>query len=285
MSAKSTNEKKTPISPTPRMTLLDSELAAFNKICDFVQQLNEVFGAKYHSLELYNHLLTKTNISHKNAIKKNVKLFEEFCKRNSDAIINKDGSKLASGNIMYSEKVAIDMTKIFGDEDMDDETETLIWTHFLVIHATIDPTSGARAMLKKLKENSSKEGEFLDGFMNKIEQSVSKEQLNGDHMSAASSILQSGVLNDLVGSIDNGVKSGNLDLGKLVGTVQQMLSGLNMGGDGGGGDMGGIMNIMGMLGGAGGGGGLAGLNAEQVHEQIEQKMQIELQKEKAERKK
>jgi len=263
---------------------------SFSKISDFVAQLYEVFGGKFHELTLYNHLLTKTKLSHKQAIKRHIEIFSEFCSRNKDAIAERDHTKIVSGVISYSEKVSINLPAIFACHDMDTDTETQIWSHILVINATIDPSSDARTILQQLQTESTSEGKFLDGFMNKIEQSVDRDKLNADPVSAASSILQSGVLNDLVGSIDSGVKSGNLDLSKLVGTVQQMLSGLSQSGDGGGGiDIGNIMSMMGSLGGMGGGiGGMGGgmpglsdgLSADKVHDSIDKKVEAELQKEK-----
>ena len=274
----------------PKNSKLISEqtFRTFSKISDFVSQLNEVFGSKFHELALYNHLVSKTKLSHKQAIKRHIDIFSEFCTRNQSAIINKDASKIVSGSITYSEKVFIQISKIFECVDMDDETAAQIWNHLLVIQVNIDPSGEARAVLQNMKNVSKNEGEFLHGFLNKIEQSVDKDKLQDDPMSTATSLLQSGVLNDLVGSIDSGVKSGNLDLGKLMGMVQQMLGGMTepKGSEGTGGlDLSGIMGMMGnMMGGAGGGSGMGidkngmlnGLNADKIKEQINQKVDSEI---------
>jgi len=267
---------------------------SFTKIADFISQLAEVFGEKYHEIVLYNHLLSKTKLSNKQAISRNIGLFTEFCSRNNEAILSKDPKKIVYHRISYSEKVFIDLHAILNQADLDEDTLNTTWNHLLVIQATIDPTSEAREVLKHLKENSSSEGQFLDGFLSKIEKSIDKDKIGADPMSAATSILQSGVLNDLVGSIDNGIKGGTLDLGKLVGTVQQMLGGLSgMGSSGNGSNpMGGIdlSGMMGMVqsmmsGGMGGqgmgitpGGSLSGLDPAKMKEQIEARVESEKRK-------
>ena len=86
-------------------------------------------------------------------------------------------------------------------------------------------------------------------------------------MEAISSIMSSGVLNDLIGGMNSGISDGSLDLGKLMGAVQSIVSSANQntGGSakgGGGEDMMGMINgLMGMMGGAGGAGGAPDINA------------------------
>lgn len=274
--------------------ITEQSFRCFTKIADFVGQLKDVVcvnDSTYHEVALYNHLLSKTKLSHKQAIQRHIDLFTEFCSRNHDALINKDYKRIVHRKITYSEKVFIDLYDILSNPSTDGETATAIWNHLLVIQATIDPTSEARAILQNLKQTSSTEGQFLDGFLSKIEGSIDKEKMQGDPLSAATSILQSGVLNDLVGSIDQGVKSGNLDLGKLVGTVQQMLGGLTSQGAGaapGGIDIGSLMGMMGGMMGGGQGlgidkgtGMLSGLNADKLKEQIDKQVEDELAKEKS----
>ncbi len=294
--------------PQPRNSKMINEHAfkCFIKIAEFVSQLNEAFGYKFHEVTLYNHLLSKIKLSNKAAMTRNIELFGEFCSRNQDAIMTKDFKKMAFHRVAYSEKVYVDLYAILASPETDEATASVIWTHLLVIQATIEPSSEAQSVLRRLKENESSEGKFLDGFLSKIEGSIDKDKMGADPLSAASSILQSGVLNELVGSIDSGVKNGNLDLGKLVGTVQQMLGGLSgqMGGDasggapGGGLDLGAMMNMMssmmpalaGGMGNMGGGpaapggsssssgGGLAGLDPEKVKAQIEAQVEAEKKK-------
>lgn len=198
-------------------------LHAFGKISDFVSELNGVFGGHFHEIAAYNHLLSRTKISQKLIIKKHVELFREFCERNREAFLSKDFSKIVSRRIAFSERAYIDVHALLSQKNIDSDTSDTIWNHLLVISASIDPTVEIQEMLKKLQTSGSPEGQFLDNFFTRI-QSVDTSNISAsDPMTAASAILQSGVLNDLVGSIDKQVKDGSLDFGKLLGTVQTML--------------------------------------------------------------
>ena len=58
-------------------------------------------------------------------------------------------------------------------------------------------------------------------------------------MEAVSSIMQSGIFTELVGGMGSGLEDGTLDLGKLMGSVQKMVTTLNEehgGGENGEGD-------------------------------------------------
>jgi hypothetical protein len=229
-------------------------LQTFEKIVDFVSELNIAFGAHFHEIAAYNHLLSRTKISQRLIIKKHVELFREFCERNREALLSKDFSKIMSHRISFSERAYLDLYALLSQKSIDPETSDTIWSHLLVISALIDPTVEVQEMLKKLQSSGSPEGRFLDNFFTRIQSVDTSNISTSDPMTAASAILQSGVLNDLVGSIDKQVKDGSLDFGKLLGTVQTMLgsfSGMPNGGPGpnDSNPMAGMMNNMGGLGG------------------------------------
>jgi hypothetical protein len=255
--------------PKDSKMINEKSFHSFKTIADFVSQLSDVYGKTNHEILLYNHLLSKTKMTNKPAISKNIQLFNEFCARNSKAIIERNPKQIISHKIAYSDRAFINLYDILNDKGIDSETTETVWNHLLVIQATLDPSSDARNIFNKLKQtpgsdNDSSESKFLDGFMSKIEGSINKDNIDADPMSAATNILQSGVLNDLVGSIDTDVKSGKLDLGKLVGTVQKMLGGLtsnmeNSGGGDGNIDMNAMMtSMMSMMGNMGQGQGQGG---------------------------
>lgn len=257
----------------------ENTLQIYSRIVDFVEQLKEVFcvDGNFHEIELYNHLLSKTKLSNKHAVEHHVKLFGEFFTRNANAIAKKDEKLIMSQNISYSEKVYLNLTSIFNKADK--ETKDIIWNHLLVINALIDPTSDAKNIIQSMKNTSTSEGQFLDTFLTKIESSIDADKMKGDPMSIASSILQSGILSDMVGSIDKGVKSGTLDIGKLVGTMQGMLSGISgqQNPAGAGLDINGLMSmITGNM--SGMGGGMSGMDANVIKTQIESKVEEELKK-------
>jgi hypothetical protein len=209
----------------------DTSLITFKAIANFTKDLGEVFSPNQHSLRLYCHLIEKTTISHEKAIKKHIDAFREFCVSNRDAIEKKDYMKLKSKNsknktgsrIVYSKNVYIDMSAIF--KLADEDTQNVIWKHLLVISALCDPTSAAKRILKASSDkNSVKESDFLSEIISKVETHVKPDS---NPMEAVSSIMKSGVFTDIVSNLNKGMSDGSLDLSKLIGNVQNMVTTLN----------------------------------------------------------
>lgn len=193
---------------------------SFDSINKFVSDLTDVFGTKQHSLLLYKRLLEQTKITHHNAITKHVAAFSEFVTVNHQAIMTKDSSKISSPNIFYSKKVNIKMDEIFKMADA--ETTLVIWQHLLVITNSVDPSEEAMAILKKSLEEKSNEGEFLSNLVQKIEKNVDPN--SADPMTAIMGLMTSGVFTDLISNMNSGMQDGTLNIGKLFGTVQGMMS-------------------------------------------------------------
>lgn len=196
----------------------DNSLIAFKAISKFINDLSEMFGDSQKSLQLYSFLLSRTTLSHEVAISKHVDIFRTFCVDNRDAMSCMDSSKLMNPLIKYSEKVSIDMTMIFASADA--STTKTIWKHFLTISAIVDPTGEARKILKEVKSQGN-ESDFLCNMMEKIEKNVDS---NVNPMDAISSMMSSGIFTELIGGMGSGIQDGTLDLGKLMGTVQKMVS-------------------------------------------------------------
>ena len=227
----------------------DISLLAFKTIFCFVKELSDAFGTKQHSLLLYHRLMEKTNFLHTKAVHKHITFFKGFCVANSDAIQSKNYKLIKSGVIKYSERVFIDMNRLF--ELADKETREIMWKHILAITAYLNPNSNAKQILKETMDNTQNQGEqgleeeFLSGLIKKVESSIDPDEIQ-DPMQAVSKIMSSGVFTDLMSNMQDGLSSGKLDLNKLMGTVQGMMG--NMGGEGGGGGidmmsmMSGLMN-------------------------------------------
>jgi hypothetical protein len=197
----------------------DYNIITFKAICTFVNDLSEIFGNENHSLKLYDRLIKKTTLSHDKAINKHISAFKSFCKVNREAILNKDITKIKKNLIEYSSRVYIDMASIFRSADKD--TIDIIWNHFLTISAFVDPASKAKEILKKNSTNT-KETDFLSNIINQVEDKIDPNSSNP--LQAVSSILSSGVLNDLVSNMNTGVKNGELNIPNLIGTVEKMCS-------------------------------------------------------------
>jgi hypothetical protein len=210
----------------------DYNLLTFKAISDFTKELGEIFGSKNknHSLKLYEHLLNKTTLTHEKAISKHIEAFREFCIANREAILNKDPTLLVQNKVIYSSRVFIDFSNIF--KESDNETSFAIWKHLLTISALVDPAGKAKKVLQESKD--SKEANFLSDIINKVESNVKP---NSNPLEAVGSIMSSGIFNDLISGMNSGIQNGELDLGKLMGTVQTMcasLGDLNPPGGGGG---------------------------------------------------
>ncbi len=201
----------------------NSELMSYKAISDFTKELNNI-SEDNHSLKLYVHLLNKTTLSHDKAIRKHISIFRDFCIANRDGILKKDFSIFTQDRLEYSSRVFIDFKKIFSESDT--ETTNAIWKHFLTISALLDPAGKAKELLKK---NANKEADFLSNIISKVENNVKPDS---NPLEAVSSIMNSGIFNELISDMNSGLENGNLDLSKLMGTVQQMCNGLNTSSDG-----------------------------------------------------
>lgn len=199
----------------------ESYLIAFKAICNFVNDLNSVYGKKHKPLKLYRRLINQTQIAHDQAIKKHISAFHNFCLSNRDCLYSQDKKQLVNKKIEYSDRVYIDMEIIF--RNCDTETEPVIWNHLLTISAILDPAGKAKEILRKNAENgksSMQETNFLTDIISKVEKNVKPDS---NPIEAVSSILQSGIFNDLLSGMQGGLSSGKLDLNKLVGAVQGMV--------------------------------------------------------------
>jgi hypothetical protein len=197
----------------------DSNLIAFKAIANFTSELSELFSDKQRSLKLYSRLISKTTISHEAPIAKHIEAFRTFCVTNRQALLDKDYLKFSENKVEYSERVYINMRDVL--KIADKETAGAIWKHLLLISALLDPAGKAREMLAK---GETTESNFLTDILSKVEGEFDP---NASPMEAMSSIMSSGVFTDLIGSMNSGLQDGSLDLPKLMGTVQGMVSTLS----------------------------------------------------------
>jgi hypothetical protein len=215
-------------------------VVVFDTIFNFVSDLSQLYGKRQYSLLLYNRLLTKTPVSNKDAILKNVELFKNFCVQNRAAILDMKYEAMESKKIIYSPKVFIDFEHIFKVADQD--SKRAIWAHLLKISAFTDPDANAKQVLVKmcdkktttpLADGDSKEENFLNNIFQTVEKTLENGTVDTQNpMSIVSNMLSSGVLNDLMGNMKNGLEKGDLDLGKLMGAVQGVMT--KIGGPNGG---------------------------------------------------
>ena len=206
------------------MTSNDQSLKIFAKILSFVNELKQVFPREH--IQLYHKLLKKTPIGHPEAISKHLHVFDQFISKNQEAIKANDVEKL-EGDVLFSKKVYLDLIACMREGDKD--TRQVIFKHLQVLLFLLHPNDETKQLVEPLAQSGNGGGEdkFLENFMSKIEQNFSNQEFT-DPMQATMSLLQSGVFTDMIQTMNQGVTSGEIDVSKLLGSVQGMLG--NLGG-------------------------------------------------------
>ena len=201
----------------------DHTLNLFKAISSFVTNLNECYGPVQKTLQLYARLISKTTLVDEAPIKRHIDAFQTFCQMNKEAILEKNNAKFVEERISYNERVYIDMAQIFRKAQTSEKR--IIWQHLLSICALVDPRSKAKETLKDFinTENSGKEEEFLSDIFDRVGNNIESE---GNPLQAVGNLMSSGIFTDIVGTMSSGLESGDLDLGKLMGSMQGMVAGI-----------------------------------------------------------
>lgn len=249
----------------------DRELIMFKAIARFIGDLNEEFGARYKSIALYNRLLEKTSLLHVNPIKKHIECFRQFYLKNAEAVEKCEVQKFNDSKIAYSANVFVDVATIIRASQPEDVK--IIWKHLLTIWNLIDPLSAASRVLK---DSQSSENHMLQNIMSKVQETAQKANISDDSNPAQimNSMMQSGAMSELMNGMFKGINDGSIDIGKIFGSLQGMIGGMQgmqgmqggpgpQGGPQGMPDLGSIMGMMGpmmsqIMGGMGGAGGMGG---------------------------
>ena len=202
----------------------NSNVLLFKAITTFINDLHTEFGSKFKSITLYHRLLEKTGIMHTGPILKHIDCFRSFFTENKEMMETQDITKIVKSQISYSERVYVDIPSVMKHSDK--ECTVIIWKHLLTIWGLIDPTSQAKQTLKEMmKNNDNKEADFLSNIIEKVESSIDPSKMNGSNpMEMVSGLMQSGVFNDLISGMQGGLEDGSLDMNKLMGSVQGMMT-------------------------------------------------------------
>jgi hypothetical protein len=208
----------TPLEETSKYRLTEQELSLFSNITNFIEDLSGCYD-NLKSLRLYNRLLEKTNFRHLTSIRKHNSLFTAFYMKNKSAIMNKDVNSIV-GDITFNSKIYLGVSRLITNAPSAD-IRNAIWNHLLKISSIIDPTNNAESILRNLTRGEGKEEKFINGMVDSI-QGLGLEENNSNPMEAITTMMSSGIFNDMVTSMNSGIQSGDLDLSKMMG----MMSGL-----------------------------------------------------------
>jgi hypothetical protein len=213
------------------MPLSDDELKTFNALSQFISALGETFAKKDHHLALYSRLIEKTTLKHEDGIRRHINVFRTFYNRNKDGILSRNLDIFESSKIKFSDRVYINIKKVFNYAKDDKETTEVIWQHLLTLSAFIDPTGGAQKVLREELPNfgDSNEGNFLNKMVGDLQTQVDPNETNP--MNAVMKLMQSGYVTKLAQEIGSGMQDGNFDMGKMFGSLQQVMGGSSTGPD------------------------------------------------------
>jgi hypothetical protein len=232
----------------------NTSVLIFKAIVSFISDLSSTYAEKHKSIALYNRLLEKTGLSNVGPIHKHIDCFRKFFSANKTAMTEKKVDLFTVDKISYSDRVFVDVKSILKDKN----NAPIIWQHLLTIWGLIDPTSQAKKILQEsMKSNGSTDNEidFLSSMIEDVSKTVEENKLDtANPMSLLTGLMSSGVLPKLINNMQDGMKNGNINLGKMVSNLSGLIGGAG-GGDGGGDMLNSMMSQMGpMLSQLGGGG-------------------------------
>jgi hypothetical protein len=216
--------------PSSLKTDVKKAREAFSAIVSFVEDLWEVFGnAKVvNALSLYHRLIQNIKISDEQSITKTTTGFKSFFNNYDTLILENKLDSVPKGTLIKygeSEKIYIDIQKFIYKTKSDPSTRETLRQHLLTISMILAPDKSKMTELEKrmdtgLKiDTSSREGAFIKKVMDKAKSSMESVSMDNP-MEAMMTIFKSGVLQDMVGGLQQGVGSGEMSMEKLLSTMQ-----------------------------------------------------------------
>ena len=116
--------------------------------------------------------------------------------------------------------------------ESDEENREILWQHFITLLAVLIPTSRAKELLSIQKKQKQEQGsetneeDFLSSIIQKVSSSINVED-NNDPTKMMSNLMSSGIFSELVDDMNNGFSNGDLDLGKMMSSLQGVMGNLS----------------------------------------------------------
>lgn len=206
---------------------------AFNAVVGFVEDLWEVFGnpKKATPLALYRRLISHIKPTDADAVNKALSGFRQFLVTYEAALLNNELDKIPRGTVIKygtSKTVYLEVQKYIHLSDS--ETREAIRQHLIAVSAILDPNAEKMDALEQRIndlniDDSTHEGQFITGIMSKAKDSM--ENVDTDNPGQAiMGLLSSGVIQDMVVGLQSGVASGEMDMQKLLGSMQTAIGAL-----------------------------------------------------------
>lgn len=203
----------------------------FSTFTEFVASLKDSYGNQYHELKLYNLLLENTGIIHVEQREKHVNLLKKYLIDNQLAILEQDVSKLKDNyHLVYSEKIFINLKEIISKNQEDQDA---IWEYLLILLALTVPDTKAQNILTTKQQTSKvnvSEDNIFGNLLNNITQQLEQTDLNETNpMALVSSIMNSGMMNDIFQSFSNPNNNGQtpeFDFNQMLNSFQDVMKNL-----------------------------------------------------------
>jgi len=238
------------------MSKKDNTHEAFAAIVSFVNDLWEVFGTNKQitPLSLYHRLIEHIKFTDKEAMKKAIVGFDVFVRIYESNIVEEGRLKSlpADTQIPYgsNKKIYLDISRFVAK--CSDDTLAAIRSHLLAISAILVPKernldelskssaaaaaaaamggaasggSGAAFMKNLPIDMSTAEGKFVAGIVQKARGTMDGLDASNP-MQAMVGLVQGGVIQDMIGGINEGLSNGQLDIKKMVGSLQGAMTSL-----------------------------------------------------------
>lgn len=205
---------------------------AFNAITSFLDDLWSVYSSKHKTpLGLYRRLITHIRITDKAAIEKSIVGFTDFFNKYENAVMERKWDVIPRGvKIKYgkNDKIYIDIQKFIYKSDKD--AKEAIRRHLIAISAILVPSEEKKneLMLDNLEvkiDDSTKEGEFLSSLMKQTKETMEGMDASNP-MQAMAGLFSSGVIPKMMNGIKSGVENGDMDMTKLLTSMQGFLGNL-----------------------------------------------------------
>ena len=219
-------------------TVEDKNVKVFRAVKSFVDDLWNVFSTKGTSaLAVYRRLLSTKLETDADALEKVKMGFARFLLAHEDKLVNNTLDTLPAGaTIRYdkSDRIRIDIQKYYSRSDS--VGKEAIRRHLINISYIMDPSEQKDAILAEEMselgiESNTNEGRFIAGIVSKAKESMGDID-STDPMQATMSLMSSGILQEMIGGLQAGTDSGELDPRKLFDSMKGVVGQfMNAGGD------------------------------------------------------
>jgi len=202
----------------------------FKAITAFVDDLWDVYqSGKPTPLALYHRMIKHINKEHsESGIKDSIDGFIKFFAKYEKNILENNLDSIPRGvviNYGQSEKVFLEIQKYIHMSSKDQDTRDAIRKHLVTISTILEPDVRKFEVLNAKNnlgiDETTSEGKFISNIMKEAQNSMG--DVDTDNPAAAMSVLFSSVVPQLVTGLQEGVNSGNMDMYKLMGTMQAAL--------------------------------------------------------------